>query len=226
MWSSGPTDHGSGELTCYWFSQGTTQTSGSYKTACGYLGTESGTPSGGQCGQTSLTDRLSNIAEPTYFAAYADQSPVAPMNCGLCAEISFGGRSVVATIVDDCATCSNTGHLDLSMSAADALGLSASNGDPSGVTWRSVSCPVDGDIVALFNAGYAGQVYFQNVVFPVASATSGGHAASFAYGYWDFGTSVAGRTVTLTDVLGRSVTGTVPVSSGGSVGAQFPRTCE
>ncbi len=34
-------------------------------------------------------------------------------------------------------------------------------GDPKwGVTWKSVSCDVPGDIVGLFNNGYAGQIYF------------------------------------------------------------------
>jgi hypothetical protein len=197
-----------------------------YKTSCGYLGTESGSPNGSSCGQTSLSDRVGNIVNPTFFAAYKDSTPQDPMYCGLCVEISYGGRSITATIVDDCASCEDTGHLDLSMPAADAIGLTSSVGDPkSGVTWKSVSCDVSGDIVGLFNNGYAGQIYFQNVMFPVASATSGGTSASFAYGYWDFGKSVAGQPVTLTDALGHTVTGTIPGTSGGSVGAQFPATC-
>ena len=197
-----------------------------YKTACGYLGTESGSPSGSSCGQTSVSDSLGNIVNPTYFAAFKDNDPSDPMYCGLCVEISYGGRSVVATIVDDCATCDDTGHLDLSMSAANAIGLSTTQGDPtSGITWNAVSCDISGDIVGLYNAGYAGQIYFQNVMFPVASATSGGSSGNYAYGYWDFGKSVAGQSVTLTDVLGHTVTGTIPNASGGSVGAQFPATC-
>jgi hypothetical protein len=200
---------------------------GQYKTACGYLGSESGSPSGGGCGQTSVTDTLGNIASPTFFAAYKDNSPMTPQNCGLCVQISYGGRSIVATIVDDCASCQDTGHLDLSMPAANAIGLTAGNGDPkSGVTWKSVACAVTGNIVGLFNNGYAGQVYFQNVVFPVASANAGGHQGNFAYGYWDFGTSVAGQSVTLTDALGHTVHGTIPSNSGGSVGTQFPAACK
>jgi expansin (peptidoglycan-binding protein) len=169
---------------------------------------------------------VTNIANPTYFAAYKDDDSMNPMNCGLCAEISYAGRSIVATIVDDCATCNDVGHLDLSMSAADALGLTQMKGDPtSGVTWTSVSCPVSGDIVASFNNGYTGQVYFQNVVFPVASAAVGGNRAMFAYGYWDFGGQVGGQSVTLTDALGHTVSGTIP-SNGGSIGVQFPDTCQ
>jgi expansin (peptidoglycan-binding protein) len=206
-----------------------------YKTACGYIGTESGNPSnGGSCGQTSVTDSVTNVANPTYFAAFRDNDPSRPMNCGLCAQITFGGRTIVATIVDDCASCDDSDHLDLSMSAANALGLTQASGNPhSGVTWKSVSCPVNGDIVASYNLDnnsqpVASQVYFQNVVFPVASATSGGRTANFMYGFWDFGgMSMPGQSVTLTDIAGHTVTGTIPGSSnGGSIGVQFADTCQ
>jgi len=79
--------------------------------------------------------------------------------------------------------------------------------------------------VAVFNNGSSSQIYFQNVAFPVASATAGGATASQQSGFWNFGGLVAGRSVTLTDTLGHTVTGTIPTSSGGSIGAQFPATC-
>jgi hypothetical protein len=220
-WSGGPTDHGDGQLTCYIFNPG------SHLTGCGYTGTQTGTPDGTtNCGQTSFTDSVSNIAQPTYFAAY-DSTPPDSLNCGLCVQISYGGKTIIATIADDCVGCAGgTGHLDLGMAAADALGLSAANGYPmTGVTWHSVSCPVTGDIVASYNAGVVSQVYFQNVVFPVTAATSGGHTAMQAFGYWDFGTNVSDQSVTLTDALGHTVTGTVP-TNGGSIGVQFPNSCE
>jgi hypothetical protein len=175
---------------------------------------------------------VTNVANPTYFAAFKDDDSSHPMNCGLCAQITFGGHTIVATIVDDCATCDDPEHLDLSMSAADALGLTQANGDPhSGVTWKSVSCPVSGDIVASYNLDNNGQpvqsqVYFQNLVFPVASATSGGHTGNFSYGFYDFGMQMPGQSVTLTDIAGHTVTGTIPGSStGGSIGVQFTDTC-
>ena len=91
------------------------------------------------------------------------------------------------------------------------LGQNGSTADAmSGVTWDAVDCPVTGGIVAVYNNGYAGQLYFQDVVFPVAAATAGGHTGTQAYGYWDFTTSVAGKSITLTDTLGHVVTGTVP----------------
>jgi hypothetical protein len=93
------------------------------------------------------------------------------------------------------------------------------------VTWKAVDCPVAGNIVAEYNNGYSGQIYFQNVTFPVASAVAGGHTATQMFGYWDFGTAVAGQSVVLKDTIGHQVTGTIPNSNGGSVGVQFPQTC-
>jgi hypothetical protein len=77
----------------------------------------------------------------------------------------------------------------------------------------------------VFN-GSSQQIYFQNVTFPVAKAVAGGHTATQAFGYWDFGTAVGGMSVTLTDTVGHVVTGTIPSSSGGSLGTQFPMTCQ
>jgi hypothetical protein len=93
------------------------------------------------------------------------------------------------------------------------------------VTWKAVDCPVAGNIVAVFNGNSSQQIYFQNVVFPVAAATAGGHTGTQAFGYWDFGTPVAGQTVKLTDTVGHVVTGTIPSANNGSVGVQFPMTC-
>jgi hypothetical protein len=114
----------------------------------------------------------------------------------------------------------------LSASLARALGVGTTGvGDPTGVTWDAVACPVTGDIVGVYNNGYAGEIYFQNVAFPVAAATAGGHTGAQATGFWNFGTSVASMSVTLTDSQGHVVTGTIPSSSGGSIGVQFPSTC-
>ena len=70
------------------------------------------------------------------------------------------------------------------------------------------------------------QLGVQNVVFPVAKAVAGGRTASQAFGFWDFGTTVGGQQVTLTDTLGHVITGTIPTSSGGSINAQFPMLCQ
>jgi len=63
------------------------------------------------------------------------------------------------------------------------------------------------------------------VAFAVASATAGGHGAVQGLGNWDLGASVAGQPVTLKDTVGNTITGTIPSTSGGSVGAQLPLKC-
>jgi hypothetical protein len=228
-WSGGPTSGGDGELTCYWFGQGTSAGGGcpSYKTYCGYCGSESGGNNGGYC-PTGITDSVSNIATAPYFAAFPAGSFGQGTYCGMCVDVSYQGKTITATIVDECATCTDSGgHIDLGLAAAAALdvGQGNGNGDPtSGVTWEAVACPVSGDVVAVYN-GSSSQIYFQNVAFPVASATAGGATATQSDGFWNFGTDVGGKSVTLTDTLGHTITGTIPNSSGASIGAQFPATC-
>jgi hypothetical protein len=226
-WTGGPASgNGGGELTCYWFGQGTTQGGGcsSYKTFCGYCGTESG-GGGGTC-PSGIKDSVSNIATP-YFAAFPSGAFGQGKYCGMCVDVSYGGKTITATIVDECATCGDSGgHIDLGLSAAVALGIGQGGapGNPkSGVTWTSVACPVTGDIVAVFNS--SSQIYFENVAFPVASANAGGSAGNQSTGFWSFGSVVAGKAVTLTDTLGHTIHGTIPTTSGGSIGAQFPATC-
>jgi hypothetical protein len=135
----------------------------SYKTYCGYCSTESGSNNGGLC-PTGLTDSVPNISTQ-YFAAFPVGTFGQGKYCGMCVDVTYGGKSITATIVDECATCSSSGHIDLSLAAAVALGLgqNGATADPtSGVTWKAVDCPATGDIVGVYNNGYAGQIYFQN----------------------------------------------------------------
>jgi hypothetical protein len=232
-WSGLSGANGDGEFTCYWFSQGTATGGGcsSYKTFCGYCGTQSGSGSG-VC-DNGLTESVTNISTGTstsagnYFAAFPSQSFGSGSYCGMCVDVSYQGRSAIATIVDECATCGDSAeHIDLSTELAAYLGLGVggSTGNPSGVTWTPVSCPVSGEIVAVFNGGSA-QVYLQNVRYPVASVSG----ATQSNGFWNFGSNAAGRTVTITDKAGDAVVGTcvIPTSSGASLGCQFaaPATC-
>ena len=99
------------------------------------------------------------------------------------------------------------------MAAFDALGFG--NGNPMGTTWKFVPCPVTGTIQVLFNG--ANQVYFQNMVYPIASVSG---ATTTSYGAWDFGSSAAGRTVTVTSAAGQTLQLTIP-GGGGDTGVQF-----
>ena len=193
-WTGGPSST-NGEITCYWFGQGTAKGGGcgSFKTYCGYCGTESGSNNGGTC-PTGITDGVPNTGT-SYFAAFPVGSFGQGTYCGMCVDVTWMGKTITATIVDECATCPTSSHIDLSLTAAVALGLGqgTTTGDPkTGVTWKAVDCPVTGNIVGVFN-GSSQQIYFQNVTFPVAKAVAGGHTATQAFGYWDFGVAVGGN---------------------------------
>jgi expansin (peptidoglycan-binding protein) len=198
-----------------------------YLTACGYQGTESG-----------MIDAVQNIANTSpasnrYFAAIPGSSGFNTVNdCGACVEITNGGTTIIATIIDECPTdngqnplCAQAGHLDLSYGAWQALGYST--GDPSGTTWKFVSCPVTGNVTARIKSGNPDQVYLQNTVLPITAVTYGGQPANhLSYGVWQLpnGAAAAGATLVLTDVEGHTVTVTVP-SGGGDTGRQFPNRC-
>jgi len=211
--SSGPTQctfpssgwgpfNGNASFTWYYFGQGTGQDSLGYRTACGYSGHE---PSGMD------SDTVQNIAFPSYFAAIpgASGSNFETVNhCGACAQITNGGKSIIATIVDECPldsnpACASTGHLDLSRGAFNALGYSV--GNPSNTTWKYVPCPVSGGVVVRGKPGNANQVYIENVVLPIQSVSVNGQAAQhLSYGAWALPVNATvGLTLTLTDSSGR-----------------------
>lgn len=231
-WDAGPSAT-NGMMTCYWFSQGTSKDEktcpGGYKTYCGYCGGETGAkPTGdGQnwCPINNIANTVQNISTQHFVAI-----PPGPLgngkNCGACVEVSYMGRAIVATVIDACPSCTSDEHIDMSLSAAKELGMTELMGEvKSGVTWRIVGCPTTGNIAVGFNGGYQGQVYFQNVAFPIAKASSGGREASANTGFWDFGKVMGGQEVTLTDVMGHIVTATVP-STPGTLGVQFAQTCK
>jgi hypothetical protein len=191
-----------------------------------------------------MIDTVQNVADTspasdTYFAAIPGISGFSTVNdCGACIEITNGGTSIVATVIDECPTdngenaaCAlsngqpNPAHLDLSYGAWQALNYSS--GDPSGTTWKFVSCPVTGSITTRAKSGNTDQVYIENTTFPIVSLTYNGQAGThLSYGAWQLpnGAAAAGATVTLTDVEGHMVTITIP-GGGGSTGQQFPDNC-
>jgi hypothetical protein len=223
----GSPTNGTGSFTWYYFGQGTSQQDGEYLTACGYQGRETG-----------MIDTVENIASTSpasssYFAAIPGSSGFNTVSsCGACVEIVNGGTSVVATIVDECPTdngqnplCSRAGHLDLSYAAWKALGYPS--GDPSGTTWKFVSCPISGAITTRLKSGNTDQLYIENTTFPIVSVTSDGQQAHhLSYGAWQLanGMAAAGSTLTLQDIEGHSTT--IQVAGGGDTGEQLSGACD
>jgi hypothetical protein len=235
--SAGPSASGDGSLTCYTFAQGTPGD----KTYCGYQGSETAYTGGGSgacqgTNNTGFTDTVPNVGtNPSYFAAFPGPGGGFGNGtyCGMCVNVTYAGMTLMATVVDECPSGSNpqcgigSNHLDLSASLARALGYGVGSvvGDPSGVTWAAVACPISsngGNIVEVFNGGST-QVYFQNVVWPVKTVSVNGTAASQPDGFWQL--SAGSGSITLTDIYGHTITGTLPGTNGGSLGVQFPDTC-
>ena len=115
---------GQQSLTWYYFGQGTYKNGSQYQTACGYLGTESGT---GRSGSTT-SPRRTTTSWPSPGATSA--SFTYSNYCGACVQITNtnNNKSVVATVIDECPIDSNplcgmAGHLDVSKTAFDALGF-------------------------------------------------------------------------------------------------------
>jgi hypothetical protein len=188
-----------------------------------------------------MTDTVQEIASTspasaTYFAAIPGQNSNTfdtVNDCGACVQITNGGKSVIATIIDECPEESNprcqadpSGALDLSYSAFSALGYP--NGDPTGTTWKVVPCPTTGNVIARIKSGNPNQVYIENSILAITNVTMNGSSGQhLAYGPWQMNGNVAGQTLTLTDKAGR----TLQITPNGSAdqqydtGKQFP-TCQ
>jgi len=173
-------------------------------------------------------------ASSSYFAAIPGQSGSnfdTVNSCGACVQVTNGGKSIIATIIDECPEDSNppcksdpSGHLDLSWSAWSALGYSV--GNPSGTTWKMVPCPVSGNVFARIKSGNANQVYIENSVLAITGVTMNGSGGQhLSYGPWQMNGNVAGQSLTLTDKAGRTLQIT---PNGGAdqqydTGKQFPK---
>jgi hypothetical protein len=227
-----PSASGNGEFTHYNFGQGTAKgEQGMYQTACGYLGSESG--------QTDTVQNIANMspAKNTYFAAIPGNSS-SDFNtrgyCGTCVQISNGGHTIIATIIDECPGNSNpicqrdaNGELDLSVDAFNALGF-GSNGNPTGTSWKAVPCPVSGNVVVRIKQ--SNEAYIENSILAIKSVSGpGGSASRTSYGSWHFNSNIgSGSQLTLTDAADRTIQ--VTLSSGATdqnqdTGKQFP-TCQ
>ena len=75
-----------------------------------------------------MTDTVENIGTPNYFVAIPGKNSTDFANnksCGGCVQLTNGGNSVIATVIDECPQDSNpkcvNAHLDVSKAAFDKL---------------------------------------------------------------------------------------------------------
>ncbi len=162
-----------GDVTVYWFEQGTRQIG---DVACGFHITP-GNPSNGQ------GDQVQGISNPELFGAMNTADYRGADACGACVQLDYQGRSVTITVVDECPlngpvpnpTCT-PGHIDLSRGAWNALTGNAANNEFGGVNWRFVPCTTTGNVevelrkVGLPDAAYWNEFVVRNHRFPIAKA--------------------------------------------------------
>src|SRR4029077_411333 len=152
-------------------------------------------------------------------------------SCGACVQVTNGGRLIIATVIDECPQDTNppcqqnpTGHLDLSVSAFNALGYAV--GNPSGTTWQFVPCPVTGNVITRIKSGNANQIYIENSILAITGVSMNGSAGThLSYGAWQVNGNVAGQTLVLTNrailTLSVVIVGSADVPF--DTGRQFPR---
>ena len=223
-----PSANGNGEFTHYNFGQGTAKGElGDYQTACGYLGTE-----GGSSIDTVMNIANTSPAKNTYFAAIpGDGSFNTSGNCGACVQITNNGKTIIATIIDECPESSNpvcsqnaSGELDLSVDAFNQLGFPT--GNPTGTSWKVVPCPYAGNVIV--RVKQSNELYLEGVILPIKSVSGpGGNASRTSYGSWHFNSNISsGAQLTLTDSAGRTLMVTVSstsVDQNQDTGKQFPK---
>lgn len=176
-------------------------------------------------------DTIAHVATGNgqYFAALDTDDFAAAKTCGACIEVSRDdGRKVVATVVDECPKGSDPkcvgGHVDLSRNAFLQIGSLAEGFLGKGntlqpapptvglISWRFVPCPVTGNAFARIKSGNQNEIFFENLVAPIKSATLNGVSATALqpYNAWHFANNItAGAALSVTDIDNSTITFTV-----------------
>ena len=161
------TSFNGGEATVYWFGQGTVNFG---NIACGY-GIQPGNLGNGD------GDAVNGIAAPTLFAAMNTQNFEDAAACGACVEMTYQGRSVTVTVVDECPIGSNptctAGHIDLSRGAWNQLTGNAPGTQIFGVNWRYTPCETTGKVTIELKEpdnAYFNEFLVRDHRYPIAKA--------------------------------------------------------
>jgi expansin len=164
-----------GSVTRYDFSQGTSLP------ACTYVITHKGA---GRDGDWDTVEGIST-GDGGYFGAMNTSDYNGGATCGACVELTFSGKKIVITIVDECPVGSNPkcvkGHIDLSRKAIRQLQPDATKEDLSGVSWRYVTCPATGNAKMRLHPNQTADwqpVVVENGLYPLSKVTINGVSAS------------------------------------------------
>ncbi|KAK5125465.1 hypothetical protein LTR85_000574 [Meristemomyces frigidus] len=115
-----------------------------------------GNVAGGTCSFSTYT-----LPSGLYGTALSDSNWDDSGNCGGCAAVTYGGKTITAMIVDQCPGC-GTNHLDLFPDAFSAL--AAESVGVIDVTWDYVPCPVPGNLEIHMKSGVSEYWFSAQVV--------------------------------------------------------------
>jgi expansin (peptidoglycan-binding protein) len=165
--------NGNGQVTVYWFAQGTLSVpkGADQDVNCGFNASRANNDDGGQM------DRVAYIQDPSLFGAMNGAEYGNANACGACVQMTQGGRNVTVTIADSCLTQNGNpsctpGHIDLSRNAFQML-TGQSTGNIGGVTWKYVPCSGMGNIAIQLKKPddqYWNEFIVTNHKYPLASA--------------------------------------------------------
>lgn len=229
-----PTSYaGNGSLTWYLFAQG------SKAVNCSYAIT----------GNNPDTVEFVTYGAGQYFAALNTADYSTASMCGACVEVTRdGGRTVTATVVDQCPVGSNpkckAGHLDLSKAAFLQVGsegegyLGTGNGGAAGaISWKYVPCNVQGNVFVRFKEP-ANKFWNELLVenhrnpierFEILAGTAWLQGTRQLYNYWNWGNTLGlPKQIRITDIHGAVIEANLGYPTDGTgrveLAAQFP-TC-
>jgi expansin (peptidoglycan-binding protein) len=166
--------NGNGQVTVYWFAQGTLASppQAGQDVNCSFDATRASNDDNGQ------NDKVAYIQDPALFGAMNLSEYNGAATCGACVEMTQGGRSVTLTIADSCNPAINNngsctaGHIDMSRNAFQQL-TGQSTGNISGISWKIVPCDKVGKVQFLLKKPddmYWNQFLVLNHRYPIVKA--------------------------------------------------------
>lgn len=166
--------NGNGQVTVYWFAQGTLASppQAGQDVNCSFNATRATNDDNGQ------NDKVAYIQDPGLFGAMNLSEYNGAATCGACVAMTQGGRSVTLTIADSCNPAINNngsctaGHIDMSRNAFQTL-TGQSTGNIGGISWKVVPCDKVGKVQFLLKKPddmYWNQFLVLNHRYPIVKA--------------------------------------------------------
>jgi expansin (peptidoglycan-binding protein) len=161
---------------------------------------------------------------PYDYGAIASATYANSEACGSCVRVTnpSNGNSVDIMIVDECPTCSSANHIDLRLETFTSIAERSLGDFPN--EWEYIPCEGVGNVKYVFKQG-ANQWHMEMMVqdhkHPLANVEIAGCGELIrqSYNYWmnSSGCGSGPFTITLTDIMGNTITETISFTMGGNL---------